>query len=97
MRTGTTGRQVRQLRRAQGVTVCSLVYCTCKMFLVSLYSFNCGTYFVMLVTDIEPDVKMSSEPFSGRCSTDTRDNCLAVRCRKWKGAAESCNRTLPSI
>lgn len=59
MRTGKRGRRVRQLPRAQGVTVCSLVCCTFKIFLVSVYSFNCGIYFVMLdVTGIEPDVKI---------------------------------------
>ena len=50
---------MRQLPRAQGVTVCILACCACKIFLVSGYSFNCGIYFVMLdVTGIEPDVKI---------------------------------------
>jgi hypothetical protein len=82
MRRGTRGRQVRQLPRAQGVTVCSPVCSTCKIVLVSGYYFNCGIYFVMLdVTGIEPDVTIGSEPFSGQCSTDQWENCLAVRWR----------------
>ena len=82
MRTGNRGRQVRQLPRAQGVTVCSLVCCTCKIFSVSEYSFSCGIYFVMLaVTGTEPNVKIGSKPFSGQCSTDKWENCLAMRWR----------------
>ena len=33
------------------------------------------------VTGTEPDVPMGYEPFSGQCSTDKWENCLALR---WK-------------